>query len=406
MTEKNKVIIDTNVLMDCRDDLALFGKYSERGILVSIGTLEELDRLKTAPGERGFKARNAIRILKKQKGNYNVVLNGTLDLTKVDHQIIYHARAENHDVLTNDISMEMVSEANGVTTKNYTDPTKIFGDGFIEIPAEEFYGHKQLSHNLLNSLIEKYDIQESQYIITYIDNMPEIFFNSPGGNLETVDKNEKIVSTMFGTLEAKDVYQVCAIDSLINNDITVITGPAGTGKTMLALGRQFQMLEEGEINQITIIYNPTLAAGSGEMGFNKGDRTAKILQESLGGILTSKLGRREKVEEMIEDETLVLLPIGNARGYEVPETSSLYITEAQNMTVELMQLAVQRAGVGTKIFIEGDPTSQLDNWKFEGSNNGMLRLINTFKGTTGFGHVDLKEIYRSEIAERAEQMTK
>ena len=71
-----------------------------------------------------------------------------------------------------------------------------------------------------------------------------------------------------------------------------------------------------------------------------------------------------------------------------------------------MQLALQRAGEGTKVFIEGDPTTQLDSWAYEGDNNGMLKLIEVFAGTEIFGNIHLSNIYRSRVADLAEQMTK
>ena len=76
----------------------------------------------------------------------------------------------------------------------------------------------------------------------------------------------------------------------------------------------------------------------------------------------------------------------------------------------LLQLAIQRGSGGITI-VEGDPYSQLDHWSYGGENNGMLKLIEVFKGYKtlprfeGFAHIHLDKIYRSGIAERASLMT-
>ena len=68
-----------------------------------------------------------------------------------------------------------------------------------------------------------------------------------------------------------------------------------------------------------------------------------------------------------------------------------------------MKLALQRAEQ-CRVFVEGDPSTQLDGWMYEGSNNGMKRAIEVFSGESIFGTVSLETIYRSEIAKIADRM--
>ena len=83
--------------------------------------------------------------------------------------------------------------------------------------------------------------------------------------------------------------------------------------------------------------------------------------------------------------------------------SSVYLSEAQNMSVDMMKLALQRIGDSTLI-IDGDYTTQLDDALFEGSNNGMRRLSKVFRGEDIYGEIELKIIHRSKIAQIAEKM--
>ena len=80
----------------------------------------------------------------------------------------------------------------------------------------------------------------------------------------------------------------------------------------------------------------------------------------------------------------------------------LWITEAQNTSVDLIKLCLSRMSSGAKAIIEGDYDSQLDNKAFEGSNNGLRRIITAFKGQKEFGYVQLQNVWRSRIAQLCE----
>lgn len=75
------------------------------------------------------------------------------------------------------------------------------------------------------------------------------------------------------------------------------------------------------------------------------------------------------------------------------------LTECQNTSVELLKLCLSRASSGSKIIIEGDFTSQVDSYLYDGNNNGMKRAIEVLKGEDIFGYVELQNIWRSKLAE-------
>ena len=108
---------------------------------------------------------------------------------------------------------------------------------------------------------------------------------------------------------------------------------------------------------------------------------------------------------MIQSEQLVLLPMSDIRGYDTSGMKAgIYISEAQNMDVDLMKLTLQRIGEDSICIIDGDCKTQVDDVNFAGSNNGMRRASQVFRGEDIYGEITLKNIHRSKIALIAEKM--
>lgn len=213
----------------------------------------------------------------------------------------------------------------------------------------------------------------------------------------------KFSSKMFGDVKPKDKdpYQIAYMDSLAHNQLTFCTGPAGSGKTQIALAYAFEQLERGAISKIVVFCNPYVATGAVKMGFYPGSKIEKLMESSVGSVLLSKLGGRDNVQRLLDQEELILMPMGDCRGYEVPEDSFVYFTEAQNTSRYLMKLFLQRTNDTCKICVEGDER-QVDHEGFENGLNGLNAAIEVFRGEDYAGHVRLENIYRGRIAKRAE----
>lgn len=248
-------------------------------------------------------------------------------------------------------------------------------------------------------------VEENQYVIIEDERGAECgLYKRKDDRFEPVPFYE-FESRRFGTIKPKkgDFYQIAYMDSLVTNQLTFCTGPAGSGKTQLALGYAFQEFERGNFSKIVIFVNPHIALGAVKMGFLPGTKVDKLLESSIGSILISKIGSRTDVEALIEREEIVLMPMGDARGYEVPDDSFVYFTEAQNTSRYLMKLFLQRTNDNCKICVEGD-TRQVDSESFENGLNGLTRGIEVFKGEPYAGHVQLRNIYRGRIAKKAEEI--
>lgn len=143
-------------------------------------------------------------------------------------------------------------------------------------------------------------------------------------------KYQSFHSIWFGDIKPikNDVYQAFAADSLLNNQLTMLKGPAGSGKTYLSLGYLFSKLDKGYIDRIVVFCNTVATRNSAKLGFYPGTRDEKLLDSQIGNLLISKIGSRIEVERLIDEGKLVLLPLSDIRGYETPDKSGVYISEA------------------------------------------------------------------------------
>ena len=108
---------------------------------------------------------------------------------------------------------------------------------------------------------------------------------------------------------------------------------------------------------------------------------------------------------MIETGQLVILPFSDIRGYDTTGmNAAVYITEAQNLDIELMRLALQRIGEDSICIIDGDDRCQVDSILYAGKNNGMKAVSKVFRGEDIYGEVTLPNIYRSKIAHIAQKL--
>lgn len=228
------------------------------------------------------------------------------------------------------------------------------------------------------------------------------------GNSYVRVKIPAIKSKFYGTVRpyAGDIYQQMALDSLSTNQVTMLKGHAGTGKSYLALGYLFYLLEKGKIDKIIVFANPVAVGDACQLGFYPGTRQEKLLDSQVGQMLIAKIGDRIGVERMIDDGQLELIPMADIRGFDTTKYGpvGVYITEAQNFSVNLMKLALQRIGEEAVVIIDGDYTTQVDRAEYAGSNNGMIRMSEVFRGQDFYGEVELKNIYRSRISKAADRM--
>ena len=391
---------------------------------ISSITLNELEGIKTSThkdAELKYSARRLLHILDEHRGEYDIqifrpsylepIVEKDLEITN-DMKILACALAYDREChpdetvfVTNDLALKTIANL-------------FFGTDSIqsvnEEESDEYSGYKNL-HLDEEQMIEFYS-KPYENIYNLRINEYAIIYNSDNQVVEKVcwtgDGYRRLnystfKSKNFGEIKplGGDIYQTLAADSLNNNKITMLKGPAGSGKTLLSLGYLFNRLDKGKIDKIIVFCNTVATKGSAKLGFLPGSRDEKLLDSQIGILLSSKLGDKVEVERLIQDGKLVLLPMSDIRGFDTTGMrAGVYISEAQNLDINLMKLALQRIGDDSVCIIDGDCKTQVDDIAFAGNNNGMRRASKVFRGTHVYGEVELKNIYRSEIASIAEAM--
>lgn len=390
-------------------------------LVISSITLEELENIKTSGNKDPdvkYAARKVLIDMDEHYGAFEIVLYNDsfgdmmmrdgISLSN-DAKIIACARhfAAKHPqdeviFVTNDLICRHIASMYFITEKVIEEDYDY--DGYKEVYLDEdglieFYSNQD--KNL-------YDLFINQYLLVYDANSGDCIERLvwTGDGYRRLAYNT-FASKWFGDIKPMkgDLYQSLVADSFSNNKITLVKGPAGSGKTYLSLGFLMHKLERNKIDRIIVFCNTVATKNSAKLGFYPGTRDEKLLDSQIGNLLISKFGGRVAVEQMILEEKLVLLPLSDIRGYDTSGMKAgIYISEAQNMDVELMKLTLQRIGEDSICIIDGDCKTQVDDIHFAGSNNGMRRASQVYRGEDVYGEVTLKNIHRSRVAMIAEKM--
>lgn len=406
---RDSVCIDTSALMNNEKILdKLINTYD---VILSIVVIEELDHLKVSSNPTSaMQARKAIKQISKYRKAINYDFNKTIspvfktseginNYNSNDDIIVSVALFHNAYLITNDLNLTIKAQAIGVKC--------------IEIAAEKMYeGYKEvvvddmtLADFYSKPNVNCFDCITNEYVVIKNNNNEIVDLKKWNGESYVGLYNKNIKSVAFGDkIKPKDAYQKFAIDSLMTNNLSIISGHAGSGKSLLSLVTAMHLIENGKYDRLVILSNPTKAKGATDLGFYTGDMQQKLLQNSIGNILNTKFGDRTAVEILLNQDKIRLVSMADCRGMEIRDNEILYITEAQNTNSELLKLCLSRASVNAKIIIEGDYDAQVDSYAFEGSKNGMSRAIEVLKGEELFGCVTLKNIWRSRVAELVDSM--
>ena len=400
-------LYDTNALID------LYNKIFNEEFYVSRISLRELENIKNSKNkdeETKYRARKLSKMFQEQSYMYHTVcteFDNDPHLGNDDKIIkaVKFLQDEGIDVvfMTNDACCYNLAKAEGLKVRSTgaeSDDESYLGFRELNLTEEElseFYSCKDAYMCKIHPEI----LQNEYFFIKAKDEVVDIYRRV--GNEAKRVSYPVFNSEFFGDVKAKDIYQRIAMDSMMNNQITIVRGPAGSGKSWLCMSYLFSLLEKGKIDKIIIFCNTVAVKNAAKLGFYPGDKNEKLLDSQVGNFLSSKLGSRIMVEKMIQEEKLVLVPVADARGYDTTGMNAgVYIQEAQNLDRELMKLLLQRLGEDTICLIDGDDTAQVDLDAYAGMNNGIKRVVEVFKGQDFFGTVQLQKVRRSRIAEVAD----
>lgn len=405
---------DTNILL--HGDKKIF-KQEQKFFLSNI-TLQELEEIKCSSNydqNIKYKARRVVNWLANNEDKFELIIykktfkkNVFFDIDSNDKKIIATAKEvqkkKNILFYTFDINCYLLAKSENLKAS------------FYQLRDNDYKGYSKIICKSDNQLALFYEQLNTKTLPINLKINEYLLVCDKTG--QVVDKyryigNDNYIRVLYNLLQSKmlgkvkplDAYQELALDSFKNNQITIIRGAAGSGKSLLSLAFLFEQLQKSKINKIVIFCNTVATAGSAKLGYYPGDRTEKLLDSQIGNFLISKLGAREAVERLIEEEQLVLLPLSDIRGYDTSGMKAgIYITEAQNLDIPLLKLALQRAGEDCIFILDGDDKAQVDLQIYAGNNNGLKRASQVFRGQDFYGQITLQVIHRSKIAEVANKM--
>ncbi len=203
--------------------------------------------------------------------------------------------------------------------------------------------------------------------------------------------------TRNGKIVPRGGNQQTYVQNVLNSDVSFGIGPAGTGKTYLAVACAVDMLERNEIERILLV-RPAVEAGE-KLGFLPGDLTQKIdpYLRPLYDALYEMIGV-EKVGKLIEKQVIEIAPLAYMRGRTL-NNSFVILDEAQNTTPEQMKMFLTRLGFGSRAVITGDIT-QVDLPR--GHKSGLAQAMEILSGIEEI-HItkfDSKDVVRHQLVQK------
>lgn len=440
--DKKTFVLDTNVILHNPNSLTSF---ADNIVLLPIKVLEELDRFKSYHDEKGRNARIAIRMLDemRHKGppgeGFPMDNGGILKITTgvdyekasglglsravADNRILmtaYIAKEDGETVIfvSKDINARIKADALGLISVDFEKQKVDFehlysGWHEMNVSAAEidaFYKKKEFG-------VDKDQFFPNEFALLMDKEAPKHTaigrYKEEFGFLMPLIFNKMSVMS----IKPRNKEQAMAMELLLNNDIELVTlvGPAGTGKTLLAIAAGLQKVVRDKSYARLLISRPVMPLGK-DIGYLPGTKEEK-LENWMGPIFdnleyifnaekrdkdATKTKAKAQIEKYMKEELMELEAMTFMRGRSIPN-SFIIIDEAQNMTPHEVKTVISRVGNHTKMVLTGDPY-QIDNPYLDSSSNGLTYCVEKMKGQKMFGHITLSRSERSSLASLAAEL--
>ncbi|MCM1320368.1 MAG: PhoH family protein [Muribaculaceae bacterium] len=261
--------------------------------------------------------------------------------------------------------------------------------------------------NVIKVIGEESETAEFECKIKEIEDYASQYNKLDGEVIIEIVKGEDVKHTMpagiiiYGVngkpISARNANQQRMVDSFAHNDLTFALGPAGTGKTYIAIALAVSALKNKQTRRI-ILSRPAVEAGE-KLGFLPGDMKEKIdpylqpLYDALEDMIPAL-----KLKEYMESGAIQIAPLAFMRGRTLND-AVIILDEAQNTTTHQMKMFLTRLGMNSRMVVTGDVT-QIDLPRH--TRSGLLQALNILKGVKGIGHIEYekKDIVRHPLVQR------
>jgi len=435
----NKVfVLDTSVVLY---DATALSNFEEHDVVVPITVLEELDNFKKGSGVINLQARGFMRELDRLseatdirhwtpidgdgKGRFRIVTDEattaevftTLGGKKNDHRILNAAMQMAHTepdrwvvLVSKDINLRVKARGLGLVAEDYEtvrirDIQQLY-KGVAEVDlADQVIDELFATGSLQASRALDFTPTANQYMILRGATKSALGYFNP--RQDTIDRLAK--TSAYG-ISPRNAEQTFALHAMMNPQVSLVTltGPAGTGKTLITLAGALE--QRRQFRQIYLT-RPIVPLANKDIGYLPGDIQSKIgpymqpLWDNLAMIknrFNPNQSEYRRIDDMVENEKLHVLPLAYIRGRSL--TNIIFIVdEAQNLTPHEIKTVITRAGEGTKILFTGD-IFQIDTPYLDAHSNGLSYLIDRLKDNSLYAHVNLEKGERSELANLASRL--
>ena len=412
-------VLDTSVLLA---DPAALGKFEEHEVVVPLVVLSELEEKRAHP-ELGFSAREALRRLESLRVEHGTLTapirvneaGGTVrvELNSIDMSSLpgsFHTETNDHRILA--VARNLADKGLETVLVSKDLPLRLKA-GVVDLRAEEYL-------NELNEADGWTGMLEAQVTPGTVDELyarrtvplPDgvdapvntgITFRSPAGSALGRRRADGDVHLVDGDrplfdLRGRSAEQRVALDLLADPSVGIVSlgGPAGTGKSVLALAAGLDAVLEQRTHRRVIVFRPLYAVGGQELGYLPGTEVEKMSPWGAAVVdALESIAGPEVIEEVLDRGLLEVLPLTHIRGRTLTD-SFVIVDEAQNLERMVLLTALSRIGEGSRVVLTHD-VAQRDNLRV-GRHDGVAAVVGLLRGNPLFGHVTLARSERSAIA--------
>ena len=253
-----------------------------------------------------------------------------------------------------------------------------------------------LRERILNLFTQFYGLLRSGHALqsSDLEQGLQLLESDPGSDLRRSFRDEAVLSLPKKTVTARNTAQRAYLETLRSNEMVFSVGPAGTGKTYLAVAMAVHMLNARRVRRI-ILTRPAVEAGE-KLGFLPGDMKEKLdpylqpLYDALNDMIPPA-----KLQKHLEEGTVQIAPLAYMRGRTL-DNAFVILDEAQNTTLSQIKMFLTRMGRNARFIVTGDVT-QIDLPRK--SDSGLVRTMEILRGVDGIGIVefDKRDIVRHPL---------